>query len=411
MKMIYKILQVLALFLIVGCGSSDDGFAGKTDDDPVVIDPDLLTPENVRSYLVDANVTDETAALFYNLKQLSKTKYIVGHQDAFNGFYNNAAGSSDMKKATGKDPGLLGSDFMFITDDQNNEEPGNWFYQQEQIITADAIEAYDKGMVNIFCWHLREPYNGETFYAEDIEDDFQRMNAFRSILPGGENHGYYKEKLDKVADVLKNLQGSDGKLVPVIFRPFHEFDGSWFWWGALYCTPEEYKQGFQFTVEYLRDTKQVRNVLYAWSPDNSYTNETQFLSRYPGDDYVDIIGMDNYGDFANGSANGVANANNKLMMVSDIAKERVKVAALTETGFRVTAGTFPISSFFSQNIYRALTDNDVELAFVMFWANNNDGYYVPPSGQANTQDFIDFANKGESALQDELPDMYVLQLE
>ena len=100
--------------------------------------------------MVDAGATPETIALFYNLKALSYSSYIVGQQDAFSAFYQNNGGMSDMKKLTGSDPGMLGSDFMFITDDANDEQPNNWFYQQEQHIRSKAIEAFDKGMVNIF---------------------------------------------------------------------------------------------------------------------------------------------------------------------------------------------------------------------------------------------------------------------
>jgi len=404
-KRVLNAAIALMLLPFAGCSSEDENTQNYPP--PVAETPDVVTVDNVRSYMSDPNATDETVALFYNLRNLSKTKYLVGQQDAFNAFYNNAGSESDIKKATGSDPGMLGSDFMFITDDNNNGQPNNWFFQQEQIITADAEEAYNKGMVNIFCWHLREPYEGTTFYTEDMTD-FQKQNAFASILPGGENHEYYKAKLDKIAAVVKEIKGANGELVPIIFRPFHEFDGNWFWWGAAYSTPEQYKEAYRFTVEYLRDTKQVHNLLYAFSPDNSYSTEAQYLGRYPGDDYVDVLGMDNYGDFANGSAAGTSTASNKLKMVSDIAKAKVKIAALTETGFQVTSSNSPVNGFFSNHVYNAMTNGDVQLAFVMFWANTQNAYYVPPAGQPNTQDFVDFANKAESVLQDNIPEMYVL---
>jgi mannan endo-1,4-beta-mannosidase len=397
---VFGLLVCLALLSLTACSSDDS--KDENGPDPVTEVPDVLTVQNARSYMADANATDETVALFYNLKQLAKTKYLIGQQDAFNGFYQNNVGDSDIKKATGSDPGMLGSDFMFITDDHNDGTANNhWWHEQEVKITADAKQAYDKGMVNTFCWHLREPYNGETFYAADMTAA-QKATAFTSILPGGENHDYFKTKLDKVADVLNNLKGSDGKLIPVIFRPFHEFDGSWFWWGAAYVTPEQYKQGYQFIVTYLRDTKNVHNVLYAFSPDNSYTTAAAYLGRYPGDGYVDVLGMDNYGDFSNGSATGVSTANNKLKMLSGMAIEKVKVAAMTETGYQVTSSNLAIPGFFSTNIYNAMTANNVQLAYIMFWANTQTGYYVPPTGT----DFPVFANKPESVLQNEIPDMY-----
>ncbi len=377
------------------------------EDKPLVVEEFILLPEETRSYMVNPNATDETVALFYNLKTMSKSSFIIGQQDAFNSFYNDNTGDSDIKKLTGSDPGLLGSDFMFITDDQNNGNSSNWFYQQEQIITADAIEAYDKGMVNAFSWHIREPYEGEHFYADDMTE-FQRENALKSILPGGANHDYYKTKLDKVAKVAKGMVGADSKLVPIIFRPFHEFDGSWFWWGKNYCTAAEYIQLYQFTVEYLRDEKQVDNMLFAFSPDNHYDSKGVYLERYPGDEYVDILGMDNYGDFSNQGQTGANRANSRLKIISDLAIDKVKIAALTETGYRVTSGTSPIANLFSTYYYSTLTNNDVEIGFVMYWNNNNDGYYTPTPGTSDAADFIEFTNKEGALLQNELPDMYNL---
>ena len=295
---------------------------------------------------------------------------------------------------------------MFITDDNNDETSSNWFYQQEEIIIADAKEAYDKGMVNVFAWHLREPYEGDEFYTNSMTE-FQKNNAFRSILPGGENHEYYKSKLEKVASVANNLIGNDGNKIPFIFRPFHEFDGDWFWWGASYCTPQEYRTVWQFTVEYLRDTLNVDNILFAFSPDNNFLSEAEYLARYPGDSYVDVIGMDNYGDFNNQGQTGLERANEKLQIISKLAQEKVKVSAFTETGYAVTPGqNNPISGFFSSNLYNAMTNNNVKVSFVMFWNNSENSYYTPVPGTSSASDFIDFVSKPEVLLQNELPNMY-----
>ena len=75
------------------------------------------------------------------------------------------------------------------------------------------------------------------------------------------------------------------------------FDGNWFWWGKNHCTVEEFKELYRFTVTYLRDSLQVHNFLYAFSPDCGFTTEKGYLERYPGDEYVDVVGMDNYWDF------------------------------------------------------------------------------------------------------------------
>lgn len=400
LKTVFISLTVLAF---ISCSSD------KESEPVIIIDPvveaDPLTTQNAATFMVDANATKETVALFYNLKRLAKTKTAIGQQDAFNSYYQDAGGDSDIKKNTGYDPAVLGSDFMFITDKNNNNQADNWFYQQEQKIISDVKAAYAKGIINTFSWHLREPNKEDSFYAADMTAE-QKAAAFKSILPGGANNEWYKKKLDKIASVILNLKGSNGELIPVIFRPFHEFDGSWFWWGASFCTSEEYKQAFQFTVDYLKNTKGVHNILYAFSPDNSYTTEANYLSRYPGDKYVDIIGMDNYGDFNNQGQTGSDKANAKLKILSDYAKAKVKIAALTETGYRVTSTTPAITDWFSTLLYNALTKNDIQISYVMFWNNNKDGYYVPTGSVSNAVDFKTYSSKTKSALLNTLPKMY-----
>lgn len=406
-KTFLKISFISFCFIAFSCSSDKDSPAEEKVIPVAQAQEDPFTTKTVTNYMVDANATKETVALFYNLKTLSKTKVAIGQQDAFNSFYQDNSSESDIKKNTGFDPALLGSDFIFITDKNNNNKPDNWFYQQEQKTISDVKAAYAKGIINTFSWHLREPNKEDSFYAADMTAD-QKATAFKSILPGGTNHEWYKKKLDKIASVVLSLKGSNGELIPIIFRPLHEFDGSWFWWGANFCTPEEYKTAYKFTVDYLKNTKSVHNILYAFSPDNSYTTETNYLSRYPGDKYVDILGMDNYGDFDNQGQTGATKANSKLKILSDLAKTKVKISALTETGYQVTSTKAPITDWFSNYLYGALTSNDIQVNYVMFWNNTKDGYYVPNGSVSNSADFKTFATKPKSALLNSLPKIYEL---
>ena len=398
MKKIRLLFNILLLFLIISCDNSETVVVTPTP----TVSIDVVTPQNVKNYMVDKNASTETVALFYNLRNLGKTKIIIGQQDAFNSFYQNN-GSYDIKKTTGNDPSILGSDFMFITDKDNPNN--NWYIQQENKIIQDTKDAYAKGMINTFCWHLREPYNEKSFYSADMTSE-QRTDAFKSLLPGGKFNDWYKKKLDKVASVVSNLKDTNGKQIPIIFRPFHEFDGNWFWWGANYCTAEEYISVYRFTVNYLRDTKNVHNILFAFSPDNSYTTPSSYLSRYPGDDYVDILGMDNYGDFDNKGTSGASLANSKLKLISDLAISKNKIAALTETGYRVTSTTPAINNWFSTYLYDAITNNNLQIAYVMFWSNTSSGYYVPTPGNSNVADFQNFTLKSKIILQNNISKMY-----
>jgi mannan endo-1,4-beta-mannosidase len=159
----------------------------------------------------------------------------------------------------------------------------------------------------------------------------------------------------------------------------------------------------------LKNVKNVHNVLYSFSPDNTYNNATSYLSRYPGDAYVDVLGMDNYGDFAqNQGTIGAERANNKLKYLSDLAIEKKKIAALTETGYRVTSSIQPIPNWFSTYLYNAMTNNNVQIGFVMFWSNGNGGYYVPTPTASNAADFQSFVIKPKIVLENTLPEMYIL---
>jgi mannan endo-1,4-beta-mannosidase len=415
MKKTYTITILIGLLFLSACsGDSSDPTPNPIVDPPV--STDILTKQNVKTYMADPNATTETVALFYNLKKLAKTKFAIGQQDAFLSFYKDAGGESDIKKTTENDPAIIGSDLSFVTDIRNDGTSSNWFYQEEVKNAAQIKNAYTKGIISTVSWHLRGPKNKNypvtdneeySFYVKDMFEA-DKNTFFKSILPGGSRHDWFKGKLDQVAVFTSTLKGNKGELIPVIFRPFHEFDGSWFWWGANFCSPEEYKAAYQFTVTYLRDTKGVHNILYAFSPDNSYSKSADYLSRYPGDKYVDVLGMDNYGDFNNQGQTGADKANTKLKMLSDLATTKVKIAAMTETGYRVSSSVTPVNNWFSTYLYSALTANSIQISYVMFWTNDKDGYYVPTPTASNAADFKTFAAKTKSALINTLPKMYEL---
>ena len=98
----------------------------------------------------------------------------------------------------------------------------------------------------------------------------------------------YKKSKEQVT-VHIPVQKAD---VPVICRLFHENDGSWFWWGAAYCSPSQYKNLFRYTEEYLRDVKGLHNLLYAYSPGGPFTDAADYLVNHgvPFRDAHGIIG-------------------------------------------------------------------------------------------------------------------------
>jgi mannan endo-1,4-beta-mannosidase len=361
------------------------------------------TIDSVRKTLVDKKATTETVALFYNLQKLAaQGKTLVGQQDP-NVTLMRQQEVTDIKAITGKELAVWGHDFMDVSKatlpDAPNREEVQRAAERQLVRSLDyTIKAYDEGIVNIFCWHMRSPEK-LSFYSRELTDE-QKTTMFRSLLPGGVRHEWYKERLQTVAEFAGKAKGKNGTLSPIIFRPFHEFDGDWFWWGKPYCTPQEYIDCWRFTVKYLRDDFGVRNFLYAFSPDNRFNSEADFLERYPGDEYVDIVGFDNYSDF---EGNRIDAAAKKLAIISNYAVKHGKVAALTEVGYR----NKPIPPNLYTDYYgKAIAEPSLNIAFFMFWRQSNGTPYVPAADDSLKENFMEFINSPRMVLLPDVGDLY-----
>jgi mannan endo-1,4-beta-mannosidase len=235
--------------------------------------------------------------------------------------------------------------------------------------------------------------------------DSLSLPAVKYIIPGGEAHEQYKLILKSIGDWAHSIKGADGKLVPVIFRPYHEFDGGWFWWGAPHCTRDEFVSLWQFTVSYLRDSLDVHNFIYAFSPDNKFNSEREFLDRYPGDNWVDMVGMDNYGDMGrDGYAPKVAAR--KLKIVSDYAVKAGKLAAFTETGLE----SIPNPKWWTETLLHVMRSEKMQLAYVLVWRNDTRSpthYYAPyPGHTPSIPDFIKFYKDEYTLFEKDLKNIY-----
>ena len=225
-----------------------------------------------------------------------------------------------------------------------------------------------------------------------------------SILPGGKHHRDYVQKLDLFSEFVKDLRVGFlfKKDIPVIFRPFHEHTGNWFWWGNDHCTAEEYKQIWRFTVEYLRDKKGLHNLLYAYSPD-IFRDKAHYLERYPGDEYVDILGLDDYHDLgANGKTEDLLR---RLRMLVELAESKGKVAAMTETGFE----SIPRADWWTANLLNPIKNDPVasRIAWVLVWRNARPSHhYAPYPGHISAEDFIRFSQDSFVGFGGDFPGLY-----
>lgn len=347
--------------------------------------------------LIDLKATSETKALFNNLQKLSKEHTLFGHQHAteYGRGWAGREDQSDVKSVCGSHPAVIGVDISGFS----GSSP-----EQIEKATAAAqktvVDFYNRGGVTTISWHFPNPVYGGGFYWKDGVS----QPTVKLLIPGGEAHEKYKAILQTVATWANNLKGNDGKLAPVIFRPYHEFDGGWFWWGQPHCTRDEFISLWKFTVTYLRDSLNVHNFIYAFSPDNKFSNEDEFLERYPGNEWVDMVGMDNYGDMGRDGYR-IEKAAQKLKIITDYAMKNGKLAAFTETGLE----SIPNPTWWTETLLKVMRMYPMNLCYVLVWRNDINSpmhYYAPVPGHPSVPDFMKFYNDSYTLFLNDLKDIY-----
>ncbi|SFW32212.1 glycoside hydrolase family 26 protein [Chitinophaga sancti] len=328
----------------------------------------------------DQQANTATKNLYKNLQALPGKGFLVGHQDdlAYGVNWKYKEGNSDVKAVCGDYPGLYGWDLggIELSGGANNLD-GVPFRKMRQYIK----EGFQRGGVITISWHARSPLGAEKGAWDTTH------GTVTSILPGGVNHALYKAWLDKVAGFLQSLDG-----IPVLFRPFHELTGNWFWWGRSACTPAEFITLWRFTVYYLKAEKHLHNLLYVYNTGGETKREI-FLERYPGDDMVDVISFDSY-QYDDGY---VKNVQQQLALLDSIATEKGKIPAFGETGYEA----IPDARWWTQSLLNAIGSH--KIAWVLLWRNHgyNESmkkmhYYMPYPGQGSADDFRTFYNNDKT---------------
>lgn len=385
-----KAILLSMLFLSFGCDNSESASKDET--------------ISVNNLLVDSIATNETVNLFTNLKSLAEDKVLFGHQEStaygVGWTYNGVDIESDIEKVSGDFPAVYGWDIGNIGKRTNNDCIP--FTAMKKLI----IDAYERGGINTISSHMHNSFTGKNY--GDVTP------SVSGILPGGSQHDNFIEKLDLIADFLKDLVSEDGEPIPIIFRPYHEHNGDWFWWGKGPATEEEYIQLWRFTVDYFRNEKEIHNLLYAFSPARSRMtyplSSSEYLYGYPGDDYVDVFGLDNYFDL-DGIWNKAPLEQQKksfkesLELIVNLAEEKNKIAALTETG----SVNLKTGSWWTNWLLNGIEANDTtkKIAYAMVWRNEDkDHFHAPYSGHEGTLDFIEFFNDPDVIFNSDLPNLY-----
>jgi len=341
----------------------------------------------------DIKATQSTKKLYKNMYELSERGFMVGHQDdlAYGVNWKYEENKSDIKEVTGDYPAVYGWDIGGIEKDSPKNLDGVPFNLMKKFI----LDVYKRGGVNTISWHFDNPMTGKNAWDNSTK-------SIQSLLPGGENYQKYLSWLDKEIVFFKSLKDTKGNAIPLLYRPFHELTGSWFWWGKGNCQADDFKKLWQLTVEYLQKNE-IHNLIYVYNTAD-FNSKSEFLEYYPGANYVDILSFDKYTYSDPTKDNAfVDDCQKQFKIMNEVAQEQQKLIAFAETGYEA----IPYSKWWTDTLIKAI--GNYKISYVLVWRNHgwqeNEKkmhYYAPYHGQVSEKDFVDFYHLKQTFFQKEI---------
>lgn len=314
------------------------------------------------------------------LDSVGKSGHIIlGHQDdpVYGHTWCGDRRRSDVLEITGSYPGVMGWELSGLEFGKNKNIDGVGFRRMME----EVREQHRRGGINTFSWHATDPLKKHGSWTVS---DTTLVSAMVNTEKG---QTAYRRQLHRLAEFFLSLKDDKGDPIPVIFRPWHEHTGDWFWWGTSRCSKEDYIKLWHIMRKEF-DSLGVRNVIWAYSPDRVNSCE-QYLERYPGDDYVDLLGLDLY--HIEGKA-GTDKYRDSLTLglsiIREIGLKKNKPFALTETGLEGVV----IDDWFDSVLLPIIKDSGI--SYVLFWRNAHDlpgHFYTPFRGHAAENSFKKFA--------------------
>lgn len=348
------LIFTITLFLLTSCYenplnyNNNDNTAETTLSESAIELKEKLSSLNSSSLFGQANARTLSGAV-YNTK-------------------NDDINQSDCKDITGYHPAFIESDFMWY--DSNNFRS----YDLEAMILH-----HEEGGVIGYGWHFRDE-DGSFYSSGNNNSLVSDIVADRD----GKREWFYGQIDTLALPELISLKNLD---IPVIIRPFHEMNGDWFWWGAK--NGNDYIKLYQLFADYLRVTKELDNLLFAWSPNIPFD-----VSYYPGDSYVDIVGLDIYEPTS-------SYLSNQLAELTSFANQRGKISAVTETGNRDYSGILSDKDFWTAEVLEGVLPHISSISYIMSWYNANWGgsviQYTPHSDIDDSTVLSNFISFQESS--------------
>lgn len=260
-----KTILILLLTLALLCGCTANPIESSTA-------PSSTAPTETeigyqaQNALSNPNATENTQRVYDYLCNLSGKNVLSGQQES------TWMGSPDYEinyiyEKTGKYPAIRGLDYM------HDDFAG---------VNQRAIEWWNKGGIVTIMWHTGCNFSGE--WADAMADEITDWD--KRLTEGTAEYDAFVAGMDKAAKALLQLQEAG---VVVIWRPFHEFDGRWFWWGK--GGRENFIKMWQLMYDRYTNHWGLNNLIWVLP----YSGNGYAYGRwYPGDEYCDIVGADSY---------------------------------------------------------------------------------------------------------------------
>lgn len=216
---------------------------------------------------VNPNATEKAKALLDFLSETAGKAIITGQHTQTNPMEE----IDYIKSKTGKEPLLRGFELLAyspnINDNDASEACLTEVYENRNTMETALEWAKATGGIVALTFHWFSPIGGhdKSFYAENTDFD-----ASRILIDGTPEHAAFYYDMDIIAEELKKFREAD---IPVLWRPFHESDGDWFWWGAK--DPETAKELYQLMFEYYTQVHHLNHLLWVWN--------CRLKEGYPGD--------------------------------------------------------------------------------------------------------------------------------